>query len=118
MATGAILVYVTTSSCEEAEKIARAVVGERLAACANILGRIRAIYHWRGRVEYGDEWALLLKTQNARWKALEKRIRSLHSYEVPCIVAMPAVKGCSAFLRWIRTETAEHRQITARKRKP
>lgn len=100
-----VLVYVTISNKQEAERVARKVVAERIAACANLLGPIRSIYRWKGNVEEGDEWALLLKTRAARLPHLIARVRSLHSYEVPCIVAIPIVGGHRPFLQWIAAET-------------
>ncbi|MEN8256086.1 MAG: divalent-cation tolerance protein CutA, partial [Verrucomicrobiota bacterium] len=78
------LVYVTAADADEAERIARAVVEERLAACANMLGAIRSVYWWEGKVCEGDEVALVLKTSNSRKDELVNRIRQLHSYDCPC----------------------------------
>ncbi len=103
--TDACTVYVTTESEAEALMIARAVVGERLAACANILPSITAVYHWDGKVNEGGEAALLLKTRRALYDRLEARIRELHSYDNPCIVLWPIDAGSRDYLNWIDAET-------------
>ena len=101
------LVYVTTSSQDEAERIASAVVLERLAACANILGSIRSVYVWKGKVENGSEVAMLLKTTEARVSAVVGRVKSLHSYECPAIVVLPVLGGNMEFLQWVQSESGE-----------
>lgn len=101
----AVLVYVTAASEDEARKIASTAVGERLAACANILGTIRSLYWWEGAVQEGGEVALILKTQASLTERLVARIRALHSYTVPCVVALPIQAGNPDFLDWIARET-------------
>lgn len=85
--------------------IARAVVGERLAACANILGGIESVYWWQGKVCDGSEVALILKTTAERQPDLIDRIKELHSYECPCVVCLPIADGNRDFLNWIAAET-------------
>ena len=102
------LIYVTVSSLEEADTIALAVVQERLAACANILGPIRSVYHWQGKLERSDEVAVILKTQQVSEARLISRIRELHSYECPAIVVLPVLGGNPAFLDWVCTETSSN----------
>ena len=102
--TDIVVVYVTASSDAEARSIAASVVNERLAACANILPAIRSMYWWQGRLEESVEVALLLKTRAALVPALTERVRALHAYECPCVVALPVVGGNAAFLAWIRDE--------------
>jgi periplasmic divalent cation tolerance protein len=101
----AMFVYVTASDAAEAERIGRAVVVERLAACANILAGMRSIYWWEGKVEEGAEAALVLKTTRERLAPLVARIKALHSYDCPCIEALPIEGGNQAFLDWIARET-------------
>jgi len=101
------VVYVTTSTRDEALNIGRVVVGERLAACANIVGGVRSIYWWEGEVSEDDEALLVLKTSEARLAALIERIRALHSYATPCVTAWPIEAGNPDFLAWIETETSE-----------
>jgi len=99
------LVYVTASTQEEARRLANLAVGERLAACANILGAIESVYWWQGELQAGNEHALLLKTRTELVDALAERLRSAHSYECPAIVALPIQGGNPQFLSWIGDET-------------
>lgn len=99
--------YVTCASSEEASRIGRTLVEERLAACANILPGVTSIYHWQGRVETGGETALVLKTRAALVEALAARVRALHSYSVPCVVALPIRGGNPDYLAWLAAETRE-----------
>lgn len=99
------LVYITASSEEEALKIARDVVERRLAACANVLGKIRSVYWWQGAVQEEGEAALIVKTRVDLLDALTQRVKEIHSYTLPCIVALPIEGGNPAFLDWIDTET-------------
>ncbi len=85
--------------------IARTVVEERLAACANLLGSIQSIYQWKGQICEDEEVALILKTSNDRKNELVARIRELHVYETPCIVCMPITDGNPDFLNWIDAQT-------------
>jgi periplasmic divalent cation tolerance protein len=84
-----------------AERVASTVVEERLAACAQLSGPISSVYRWRGQVERAEEWYCHLKTTVGRLPALEARIRELHSYEQPEIIAVPIVGGDPGYLRWI-----------------
>lgn len=95
----------TAENQEQAERIARALVEERLAACANLLGPIRSFYWWDGRVNEGDEVAFVAKTRAALMPALTSRVRELHSYACPCIIALPMAGGHPDFLAWIDAET-------------
>jgi periplasmic divalent cation tolerance protein len=95
-------VYVTAADAEEARRIGRALVQENLAACVNVLPGHTAIYRWRGKLEEGLEWAFLAKTTAGRFEALRARVRALHSYDLPCIVAFPAETGDAEFLDWVR----------------
>jgi periplasmic divalent cation tolerance protein len=99
------LVYVTTKDQNEAELIANALVVERLAACANILGSIQSVYVWKGKLEAGSEVAMLVKTTQLRVAAVIDRIKALHSYECPAIVVLPVLGGNVEFLEWIEAET-------------
>ena len=101
------LVYVTAANHAEAERIALTVVQERLAACANILGSIRSVYHWQGKLEQSDEVAMLLKTPQSLSDSLVARVRQLHSYECPAILVVPVLGGFEGFLDWVRTETSQ-----------
>jgi periplasmic divalent cation tolerance protein len=97
----AIVVLVTAGSAEEAVKIARSVVEERLAACVNIVSGVRSIYRWEGKVTEDAEWLLVMKTSRARFAALEARIRELHSYQVPEVMAFDVATGSRPYLDWL-----------------
>jgi periplasmic divalent cation tolerance protein len=99
-------VYVTVADAEEARRIGRALVEERLAACVNLLPGHTAIYRWEGRIEETAEAAFVAKTTASRFEALRARIRALHSYTLPCILGLPASCGDADFLAWVRAETA------------
>ncbi len=101
----ASIVYVTASSREEALAIGRAVVSERLAAAANVVGAVRSIYWWEGQMSEDDEALLILKTTEARLAALIERIRDLHSYTTPCVTAWPITAANPDYLAWIEAET-------------
>jgi periplasmic divalent cation tolerance protein len=100
-----MFVYATAGDADEARRIGRAVVEERLAACANVIDGMKSIYWWQGAVQEGNETVLILKTTEARVEALISRIKSLHSYDCPAIVALPIVAGLQGFLDWIGAET-------------
>lgn len=105
MDSSATWVYVTTGSRDEALKISRALVSERLAACANVLGDMTSVYWWDGKIQEDGEVALVAKTRAELVDALVERVKSLHGYECPCVVALPIQGGNPDFLRWIREET-------------
>jgi periplasmic divalent cation tolerance protein len=100
-------VYVTTLDEDEAKRIARTVVEERLAACANQLGPIQSVYWWDGKICEEGEVALVLKTSDDRKTALINRIKSLHSYDTPCITCHSIADGNPDFLDWIVAETSK-----------
>jgi periplasmic divalent cation tolerance protein len=87
-----------------ADRLAETLVAERLAACAQVVGPVSSTYWWEGRVEHAEEWYCSLKTTDQRLPALQQRIRELHPYEVPEIVATPIAGGDPQYLDWIRTE--------------
>ena len=98
-------VYVTTGTLEEAKKIARSVVVDRLAACANILGSISSVYLWQDEIHEDPETALILKTRPELITHLTERIKDIHSYDCPCIVVLRIEDGNLDFIRWIEQET-------------
>lgn len=100
------LTYVTTPSREEALSLARQLVQERLAACANVLPGLTSVYQWQGELHEDAECLLLLKTTEALASSLKERLVALHSYECPCVVAWPLAAGHEEFLRWVREQTA------------
>lgn len=100
-------IYITAASRDEALKIGRALVGERLAACANALPGAHSIYRWQGRVEEAEECVLVAKTRAGLVDRLIVRVKSLHSYTCPGIVALPILEGNPDYLAWIAAETEE-----------
>ncbi len=96
-----IVVYVTAGSPAEAERVARALVEERLAACVNRVAPVQSIYRWKGKVEQSEEQLLIIKTRSTLFTALEKRVRELHSYSVPEIIALPIIDGSDGYLKWL-----------------
>ncbi len=100
-----MFVYATAADAAEARRIGRAVVAARLAACANILPGMRSVYWWQGKLEEGREAVLILKTTEERLEALVARVKELHSYDCPCIEALPVVGGHAAYLDWVAQET-------------
>ena len=104
---GAIqIVQITTmtDSAELAATIADTLVGERLVACAQVLGPMDSVYWWKGRMERATEWQCVLKTREDLYSKVEARITTLHSYEVPAIIAVPVVRGSKAYLEWMSNE--------------
>ncbi|MDD3371469.1 MAG: divalent-cation tolerance protein CutA [Alphaproteobacteria bacterium] len=102
-----ILVYMLAASEGEAEKIAEALVAESLAACVNLFGGVRSIYKWQGKTERAQECAMIAKTTASNFEALRKRVVELHSYECPCIVALPVEAGHEPYLDWLRGSVAQ-----------
>jgi periplasmic divalent cation tolerance protein len=94
------VVLVTAASREEAEAIAQTLVQERLAACVNFMP-IQSVYTWQGKVHQEEEWQLVIKTDLNQFADLEAKIREIHSYEVPEIIALPILVGSQPYLNWI-----------------
>ena len=101
-----VIVLVTAGSSEEAARIGQTLVTERLAACANVVGPIRSIYRWQGAIEDAAEHLLLLKARARDVTVLGERVRALHSYEVPEVLALPIRAGSAAYLAWLAESTA------------
>jgi periplasmic divalent cation tolerance protein len=102
----AVFVYITAPSADEGRRIGRALIEERLAACVNILDGMTSIYRWQGAVHQASETVVVAKTRADRFDALARRVRELHSYECPCVVALPLTAGTSDYLEWIAAESA------------
>lgn len=98
------LVYITIKSEKEAIKIGRVLVKEKLGACVNIFP-IKSIYRWKGKVEESEESGMIVKTKESLIDEVIKKVKELHSYEVPCIISLDIEKGNSDFLEWIGKET-------------
>ena len=99
------MIYITASSRDEAKKIGRALVEERLAACANVIDGMESTYWWEGKLAEDREAVLILKTRADLVGALTARVKTLHSYSVPCVVALPILDGNADYLRWVGSET-------------
>ena len=102
----AILVMVTASSEEEAVRIGRTLVEERLAACTNVIPGMRSLYAWEGNLKDEEEVLILMKTRRSHFSDLMKRVKQLHSYAVPEIIALPIVAGSEEYLAWIDASTS------------
>lgn len=100
------LVYMTAASRDEAKKIGRALVEERLAACANVIDGMESVYWWQGKLTEDRETVLIAKTRAELVPALTERVKALHSYTLPCVVALPLVGGNPAYMAWLEAETA------------
>ena len=96
-----ISVYAVFADKDEADRIGRLMVEQRLAACVNILGQIRSIYRWKGKVETSDEIAAIFKTSEEKAGDLMTRIAALHSYEIPCIVTWPIEQIVGSYADWV-----------------
>ena len=101
------MLYVTAGSRDEALELARALVTEKLAACANVLAQATSVYRWQGKIEEAPEVIMIAKTRKDLAEKALARIQELHSYEVPCAVAYDMAAGLPAYLTWIDDETRE-----------
>jgi periplasmic divalent cation tolerance protein len=100
------VVLSTAPDAETAARLARAVLEERLAACVNVVPGVRSLYRWQGALHDDAEVLLVMKTTARRCEALAARVRALHPYEVPEVVALAVTSGSAAYLDWVREETA------------
>lgn len=110
-------VLVTTGSEEQAVSIARVLVGERLAACVNVVGPVRSIYRWRDAVEDDREYLLIIKTRATLYIKVERRVRELHTYEVPEILALNADRGSPPYVKWLLESTGSLRAAVKQRRR-
>ncbi|MFV3131661.1 divalent-cation tolerance protein CutA [Niveispirillum sp. KHB5.9] len=106
MQTATCLVYVTTPDADMARTIATWIVEEGLATCANILPGMESVYKWQGVVERATEVVLILKCRADGFDALSARVRALHSYDLPCIIALPIMAGLPDYLAWLAAESS------------
>ena len=100
-----IVVFVTASSADEAERLGNLIVSSGLAACTNIVKGIQSIFWWDNRLNTETECLMIIKTTMDRYSDLENAVRKHHSYSVPEIIALPIVRGSASYLEWIRGET-------------
>lgn len=94
------IVLVTAPSQEQADTIAQTLVQTKLAACVTVLP-VRSVYTWQGEIHQDEEWQLLIKSDLAKFAELEAKIRAIHPYQVPEIIAVPILKGSTPYLQWI-----------------
>lgn len=99
------VVFITASSLEEAQKISRTLVEERLFACANIISPIQSIFHWQGKLCDEKEVLIIAKTKTGLFKEVVKRVKNLHSYQVPEVLFLPVLQGSQDYLQWVDQET-------------
>ena len=112
-------IFTTTGTEEHALSIARALVSERLAACVNIIGPIRSVYRWRDAIEDDREYLLLIKTRATLYMKVENRVRELHTYEVPEVLALSLDRGSPPYIKWLLDSTGPERTTAkSRTRKP
>lgn len=96
-----LLACSTFPEIETARRIARQLVTEKLAACANIIPAVESIYHWQGKIESGEETLVFFKTTSARYASFQQRLKSLHPYDVPEIISWRIAEGLPSYLRWV-----------------
>jgi periplasmic divalent cation tolerance protein len=99
------LIYITAKNKEEAEKIGKELVESRLAACVNIIDNIHSWYQWEGKIQEDDEAILIAKTKESLMPEFIEKVKSMHSYECPCIVSLPLLDGNQDYLAWVQKET-------------
>jgi len=105
MADNGLVVLITAPKEDEASKIAQALVGARLAGCVNIIRNIRSLYRWQDKIEDDSEVLMIAKTQKHLFKSFVEKVRELHSYKVPEIIAMPIIEGSEDYLSWLKDVT-------------
>lgn len=102
-----IVVFITASSEDEAANIARTLVESRLAACVNIIRNVRSIYRWQGNIEDDAEVLMVVKTRKQHSSLLVEKVKELHSYDVPEVIALPIIEGSEDYLKWLQESTGE-----------
>ena len=102
-----LFVYITAANVEEARRIGKTLIEERLAACVNILPQLESWYRWEGKVDNSQESLLIAKTRADLRDSVQRRVLELHSYSCPCVVFLPVAGGNPAYLEWIARETRQ-----------
>ncbi len=105
--TKLVLCYITAPNYEEAKKLSEILIQEKLIACANIIKDVSSIFMWENKLETPDEVILIAKTKEALFTNVSETVKKHHSYDTPCIVALPIIDGSGEFLQWIEDETKE-----------
>lgn len=98
------LIYITTGNKEEAKTIGKELITSRLAACVNIVDNMNSLYMWEGELQDDNETILIAKTEETNVPALIEKVKSIHSYDCPCVLSLPVADGNKAFLNWIASE--------------
>lgn len=96
-----VVVFMTASHKEEALKIVRRLLSERLIACANIVGPVSSLFWWKGKIGEASEFLVIMKSRKDLFKRLSKRVKETHSYEVPEVIALPVTEGLPSYLEWM-----------------
>ncbi len=94
------IVYITAGDMEEARKIGKRLIEERLAACVNIFP-ITSIFRWKNNIEDANEFGIIVKTKSSKIKEIEKKVKEIHSYEVPCVISFRIDEGSADYIKWI-----------------
>ena len=100
-----VVVLITAPDEEAAARIARALVEESLAACVNIVRGVRSVYSWHGKINDEAECLLVVKTDNALWEGLCRKVKEMHSYQVPEVIALPIIEGLPEYISWLEDAT-------------
>jgi len=98
-----IIAITTTPSKNEAEKIAKTLLEERLIACANIIGPVQSLFWWQGKIDEAQEHLILMKTRKDLFSKLSEKVKALHSYQIPEIIAVPIVEGFKPYMEWLES---------------
>lgn len=101
-----IVVFITCANIDEAKKITYSLVSEKLVACVNIVKDVTSVFWWQGKIDNAKEILLIVKTKKSLFIKLTKKVKSLHSYKVPEIIAIPIISGNADYLKWIDDSTA------------
>lgn len=102
-----LVIFVTASNKDEAASIAEALVSERLAACVNIVSQIESVYRWEGKITRDSETLMIIKTTDERYQDIERRVKELHSYSVPEVIALRIERGSEGYLNWLRDSVSD-----------
>jgi len=98
-----VVVFVMVSDEKEATKIVRNLLKDRLIACANIVGPVSSLFWWKGKIDKANEFLVIMKSRKNLFKKLSERVKELHSYEVPEVIALPVIEGLPSYLNWLGT---------------
>lgn len=97
-----IVVFVTAKDKQEAQKIARRLVEDKLIACANIVDGVKSVFWWQGKTDEADETLLIMKSEKRLFKKIAAAVKALHSYDLPEVIALPIIEGSADYLKWMK----------------